>query len=90
MNITIARVTFDDHSYDERADVLYLNVGQPQDAARGWATPEGHCIHHHADDRIVGMTLGNVRWLLERDGELLVTLPESHLGTEALSGALSN
>jgi hypothetical protein len=29
------RHDFDQHRYDERADVLYLNVGEPRPAPRG-------------------------------------------------------
>jgi hypothetical protein len=34
MTITIAGIPFDHHHYDERGDVLYLNVGEPRSAAR--------------------------------------------------------
>lgn len=30
MTIIIAGIPFDHHHYDERGDVLYLNVGQPR------------------------------------------------------------
>jgi hypothetical protein len=36
MTITIAGIPFDHHHYDERGDVLYLNVGE---AALGGSWP---------------------------------------------------
>jgi uncharacterized protein YuzE len=78
MNITIAGATFDHHLYDSRGDVLYLNVGKPQREAGGLATDEGHGIHFDADGAVIGMTLVNVRWLLERDGELTLTWPQEY------------
>ena len=37
--IKIAGIEFDNHSYDEVADVLYLSVGEPQVPAETDATP---------------------------------------------------
>ena len=89
MNITIAGVTFDHHLYDARGDVLYLNVGMPQREAGGLATDEGHGIHLDANGAVIGMTLVNVRWLLERDGELKLTWQQEHrVAPEALEPAL--
>jgi hypothetical protein len=34
------------------------------------------------------MTLTNVRWLLDRDGQLTVTLPTGHAGPDELEHAL--
>jgi len=34
MTITIAGISFDHHHYDERGDVLYLNVGKPRPVAQ--------------------------------------------------------
>lgn len=78
MKVTIADITFDHHRYDPRGDVLYLNVGTPQPAEGGLATDEGHGIHFDADGAVIGMTLVNVRWLLERDGELTLTWPQEY------------
>lgn len=89
MKITIAGITFDHHHYDERGDVLYLNVGVPQPAQGGVETPEGHGIHYDADGAVIGITLMNVRWTLEREGRLTLTWPEEHLGADALAPVLS-
>lgn len=90
MKITIAGITFDHHHYDERGDVLYLNVGEPQREADGLETVEGHGVHYDAEGMVIGMTLMNVRWILEREGELTLTWPEEHhLPPEALAPVLS-
>jgi hypothetical protein len=34
------------------------------------------------------MTLVNVRWLLDRDGELTITLPTGHVTADELAEAL--
>ncbi len=89
MNITIAGTTFQHHHYDQRGDVLYLNVEQYEGPpARALSTPEGHNIEYDETGRVVGMTLTNVAWLLERDGEITVTLPAGHVSQGDLAQAL--
>ncbi len=56
MNITIGGITFDHHHYDERGDVLYLNVGKPRSEASGVETPEGHGIHYDETGAVIGLT----------------------------------
>lgn len=89
MSITIAGTTFEHHHYDQRGDVLYLSVenydGSP---ARALSTPEGHNIEYDATGRVVGMTMTNVAWLLDRDGEVIVTLPAGHVSQGDLAQAL--
>lgn len=75
MSVTIAGTTFDTHGYDARGDVLYLSVGEPREPAWTNATPEGHAVDYDEAGAITGMVLVNVRWLLDRDGELTITLP---------------
>jgi hypothetical protein len=41
MTVTIGSLTFDHASDDARGDVLYLHVGDPQEAAGSEETPEG-------------------------------------------------
>lgn len=89
MSVTIAGTSFEHHHYDERGDVLYLSVAQHQGPpARALSTPEGHNVEYDADGRIIGMTLTNVRWLLDRDGHLTITLPAGHASPEDLAQAL--
>jgi uncharacterized protein YuzE len=90
MNVTIGNLTFDHASYDAEGDVLYLHIGERQAAADSEQTPEGHVLRFAADGRVIGLTIINARWLLERDGELAVTLPEQvHVSSTALAPALA-
>lgn len=75
MGVTIAGVRFDNHEFDDRGDVLYLSVGPPRDPARTVATPEGHAVDYDEAGAVIGIVLVNVRFLLERDGEVTVTIP---------------
>jgi len=74
--IRIGRLTFDHATYDEEGDVLYLHIGERQAAADGEETPEGHVLRFDADDEIIGLTIINAKWLIERDGAINVTIPE--------------
>jgi uncharacterized protein YuzE len=89
MTITIAGIPFDHHHYDERGDVLYLNVGKPRHAARGLETEDGHTIHYDENGAVIGLTLLNVRRTLDRDGALILTLPPEHLAADALKPILA-
>lgn len=90
MSLTIAGITFERHHYDPRGDVLYLNVegytGPPP-----WAlsTPEGHNVEWEESGRVIAMTLIGVRWLLERDGDLTITLPVEDATAQQLSAFTS-
>lgn len=77
VSITIGLVTFDHADYDAQSDVLYLHVGEPQ-PAEGEETPEGHVVRYApGTSRIVGLTVIGARQILERDGRLSVTIPET-------------
>jgi uncharacterized protein YuzE len=89
MTIIVAGIAFDHHHYDERGDVLYLNVGEPQSAARGLETPDGHAIHYDASGAVIGLTLLNVRHTLETDGQLTLTMPPEHLAANTLQPVLA-
>ena len=88
MSVTIAGITFDQHEYDERGDVLYLSVGPPQEASRTIATPEEHAIDYDQSGAVIGMVLVNVRLLLERDGAVTVTLPADRVVAAQIEPAL--
>lgn len=91
MSVTIAGTNFEHHHYDERGDVLYLSVTQQQEPpARALSTPEGHSVEYDASGRIISMTLTNVRWLLDRDGRLTITLPAGHASPDDLAQALKS
>jgi hypothetical protein len=77
VKITIGSVVFDHANYDAENDVLYLRVGEPE-AGVGEDTPEGHVIRYApGTDRIVGLTMLSPRYMLERDGKVTVTMPET-------------
>ena len=76
LNVTIGPLRFDRADYDADADVLYLHVGDPQQA-EGEETAEGHVLRYApGSQQVVGLTVVNARWLLERDGRLVVSVPE--------------
>jgi uncharacterized protein YuzE len=83
VTIKIGRLSFDHVSYDAAGDVLYLHVGEPRAAAEAEETAEGHVLRYDASGRVVGLTIINARWLLERDGAITVTLPEPQLRADA-------
>jgi uncharacterized protein YuzE len=90
MSVTIGDITFDRVEYDADADVLYLHVGEPSRGADFDETPEGHAVRFDRDGNIVGLTLVRPKRLLERDGELRVTLPvPSDVPAEELAPALT-
>lgn len=75
--VKIGPLTFDHADYDAEGDVLYLNIGVPAES-EGEETPEGHVLHFEpGTQRIVGLTVINARWLLDRDGHVRVTVPET-------------
>jgi uncharacterized protein YuzE len=77
VNIRIGPLVFDHADYDADEDVLYLHVGPPE-PAEGEETPEGHVLRFApGSQRIIGLTVINARHVLERDGRLTVTVPET-------------
>jgi uncharacterized protein YuzE len=77
VNIRIGPVIVDHADYDAENDVLYLLVGEPKDA-EGEETPEGHVLRFEPGTRrIVGLTVLGAQAILDRDGELRVSIPES-------------
>lgn len=90
MSITIAGIEFDRVSYDADADVLYLHAGNPSDAVAFNESPEGHHLRFDAAGSLVGITIVRPRRLLETDGEITISIPETvSLRAEALNGALA-
>jgi uncharacterized protein YuzE len=47
--------------------VLYLHIGERQSAADSEQTPEGHVLRLDDAGKIIGLTIINAKWLLERD-----------------------
>jgi hypothetical protein len=85
MSVTVAETEFAHHHYDDRGDVLYLSVegyDGSQPPLNADATPEGHGIEWDDRGRVIAMTLVNVRWLMDRDGELRITWPDGHVSRD--------
>jgi uncharacterized protein YuzE len=77
VNIRIGPLVFDHADYDAESDVLYLHVGEPQ-RAEGEETPEGHVLRYAPGSQsVVGLTVINARHVIDRDGRLIVTVPET-------------
>lgn len=86
MSITLAGIDFEQHHYDDRGDVLYLSVAGytgESPPPNAYASPEGHGVEFDEDRNVIQMTLVNVKWLLERDGELKITWPDGHVTHDA-------
>jgi hypothetical protein len=91
MSVTVAGISFDHHEYDERGDVVYLSVaGYAGPPARAYASPEGHNVEYDDSGRVIAVTLVNVRWLLDRDGELTITWPAGHVQADELAAVLAS
>jgi uncharacterized protein YuzE len=74
VTIRLGLLEFDHVVYDGKADVLYLSVREPQEAARQEATPEGHVVRYDDRSNVIGITLVNAKWLVERDGKIELTV----------------
>ncbi len=76
VSIKIGPVTFDRADYDVENDVLCLHLGEPREA-EGEETPEGHVLRYSpGTQEIVGLTVLGAQHILDRDGELRITIPE--------------
>jgi uncharacterized protein YuzE len=89
MNVKIAGIEFDNTFYDREADVLYLHVGDPAAAVDFDGTPEGHHTRYGPDGSLVGLTIVNARWLLEQEGEIVLTLREQKVHATDLGDVLA-
>jgi uncharacterized protein YuzE len=90
VNVKLNGLVFDRANYDADGDVLYLARGDSVEASDAALTPEGHGVRYDADGHVIGVTIINARWLLERDGHLTITLPqEVKLDARDLASALA-
>lgn len=92
MSIEIAGINFDQVRYDAEGDVLYLHHGASTTAVDFDASPEGHALRFRASGDHAGVTILNVRWLLEHEGEITLTIPAPrpiHLESEQLRDVLA-
>jgi uncharacterized protein YuzE len=88
MTITIGTIKFDHVDYDADGDVLYLSVGEPREPADSYGTIEGHNVRYDETGRVIALTLVNAKWLLKRDGEVRVTIP-NRVSADALAPAMA-
>jgi uncharacterized protein YuzE len=90
MTVHAGPYEFDHVSYDNDGDVLYLRRGEQQAAADTFGTPEGHAVRLDEDGEVIGITIVNAKWLLERDGKINVTVPSLiETNTDELAQALA-
>lgn len=75
MTVHVGPYEFDHVSYDSDGDVLYLRRGERREAAETFGTPEGHAVRMDDGGQVVGITIVNAKWLVERDGKITVTVP---------------
>ncbi len=88
MTITIGTISFDHVDYDVDGDVLYLSVGEPREPADSYGTTEGHNVRYDETGQVIALTIVNAQWLLERDGEVRVTIP-NRVSAGTLAAALA-
>jgi uncharacterized protein YuzE len=90
MTVHVGPYEFDQVSYDSDGDVLYLRRGEQQAAADTFGTPEGHAVRLDANGEVIGITIVNAKWLLERDGKINLTVPSLiETNTDDLAEALA-
>jgi uncharacterized protein YuzE len=75
MTVQIGPYAFEHVSYDSDGDVLYLRRGERREAADTFGTPEGHAVRLDDNGDVIGITIVNAKWLIERDGKVAVTVP---------------
>lgn len=75
MTVSIGSYEFDLVHYDARGDVLYLQVSGSGPEARTDVTPEGHAVTWDGSGNVIGITIVNARWLLERDRKITLSVP---------------
>lgn len=75
MTVHVGPYEFDEVSYDSDGDVLYLRRGERREAVETFSTPEGHAVRMNNSQQIIGITIVNAKWLVERDGKITITVP---------------
>jgi uncharacterized protein YuzE len=78
-SLKVGPYIFDRAHYDPEADVLYLSQGDLERAADFDETPDGHAISYDKDGDLIGLTLIDVRGLVEGaqgNDEIVLGLPK--------------
>ena len=52
-----------------------MTAAEPRPAADVYGTPEGHAVRFDEHGSVIGMTIVNARWLVEREGKITITVP---------------
>lgn len=90
MQVRIGSLIFDHARYDATGDVLYLHIGPPRSATHSDETPEGHVVRYDDSGDVIGLTLISAKRFLDRDGEIIVTMPETqHVPAAAVKALLA-
>lgn len=89
MTVSVGGVEFDHVRYDAPRDVLYLSAGEPREAAESHASPEGHEIRYDDAGKIIGYTIINARWFMERDGTISISEPPARVDADDLDRVLA-
>ena len=84
-SLTVDGITFEHGDYDAAADVLYLHVGAPREAADAAETPEGDIVRFDEHDQVIGLTIVNAKWRLDTAEPFRLTIPHR---TTADAGAI--
>jgi uncharacterized protein YuzE len=74
MTVKIGSYEFDQVDYDAKGDVLYLSRRGSFEGSETLATPEGHAVRFDETGEIIGMTLVNAKWLVEKEGKISITV----------------
>ena len=61
---------------------------EPQVPADSFGTPEGHNVRYDTGGSVIGITLVNLKWLLERDGAIGITIA-SRVPADGVAEALA-
>jgi uncharacterized protein YuzE len=83
VTIQVGGYDFEQVTYDEIGDVLYLRNLSPGGEVSTHGTTEGHAVRLDAEGRVIGMTIVNARWLIERDKTIVVTVPQLRIEASA-------
>jgi len=89
VTVKIAGIEFDNNDYDAGGDVLYLHVGDPSSAVDWEDTVEGDGVRYGSDGSLVGITILNARKRLDRDGKIVITLPQQRVEATQLDDVLA-
>jgi len=90
MTVHVGPYEFDHVSYDSEGDVLYLRRDEQRVAADTFGSPEGHAVRLDEHGEVIGLTIVNAKWLLNRDGGITVTVPSMiETNAEDLEAALA-